>query len=290
MLPAATVSASEAGLRSGFREQGYIEGRDMLIQWLRSGTSIEDARPRAAELVRSKVDLIVALSTSTARAAMEATSMIPIVFVSADPVAAGLAQSLARPGANATGVSVVSPELAAKRLDLLLQLVPHTRRIAFLRNPYSAAAAMKMAEAHKAARQLGVHLQPFDARSAGEIDAAFHAIRRSQPDAILVDSDTAFLHESARITTAIRKTRIAAVFPWKEYHDHGALVSFGPDYADVMRRTASYVIKIFRGAKPDNLPVEEISKFDLMIDLRVAREIGIEVPQSLLLRADEVIR
>jgi len=239
MLPAATASASELGLRSGLREQGYIEGRDILIQWLRSGTSIEDARPRATEFVRSKADLIVALSTSTARAAMEATSTIPIVFVSADPVAAGLAQSLARPGANATGVSVVTPELAAKRLELLLHLVPHIRRIAFLRNPSSAAAAMKIAEAQKAARQLGVHLEPFDARNAREIQSALREIRRSRPDAILVDSDLALLDESARIVAAIRISKIAAVFPWREYHEHGALISYGPDYEDVMRRTAS---------------------------------------------------
>jgi putative tryptophan/tyrosine transport system substrate-binding protein len=290
LLPAARVSASEVGLRGGLREQGYVEGRDIVIAWRGSSNSIEDARPHVAELVRAKVDLIAALSTSTARAAMEATSTIPIVFVSSDPVAAGLAESLAKPGANATGVSVMSPELAAKRLDLLQQLMPHARRIAFLRNPSNASVAMKSAEAHRAARRLGMHLETFDARNTTQIETALRAIRRSAPDAILVDSDLVLLNESAKIVTAIRKARIPAVFPWREYHEHGALLSYGPDYGDVMRRAASYVIKILRGAKPANLPVEEISKFDLVIDLRVAREMNIEVPQSLLLRADELIR
>jgi putative ABC transport system substrate-binding protein len=149
---------------------------------------------------------------------------------------------------------------------------------------------MKIAEAQKAARRLGVHLEPFDARNAREIETALREIRRSGPDAILIDSDLALLNESARIVTAIRKSKIAAMFPWKKYHEHGALISYGPDYEDVMHRIASYVIKILTGVNPSNLPVEEISKFDLVIDLRVAREVNIEVPQSLLLRADEVIR
>jgi putative ABC transport system substrate-binding protein len=290
LLPAARVSASEVGLRGGLREQGYVEGRDIVIAWRGSGNAIEDARPQVAELVRAKVDLIAALSTSTARAAIEATSTIPIVFVSSDPVAAGLAESLAKPGANATGVSVMSPELAAKRLDLLQQLMPYARRIAFLRNPSNASVAMKSAEAQRAAHRLGMHLETFDARNTTQIETALRAIRRSAPDAILVDSDMVLLNESAKIVTAIRKARIPAVFPWREYHEHGALLSYGPDYGDVMRRAASYIIKILRGTKPGNLPVEEISKFDLVIDLRVAREMNIEVPQSLLLRADELIR
>jgi putative ABC transport system substrate-binding protein len=290
LLPAARVSASEVGLRGGLRELGYVEGRDLVIEWRGSSNSIEDARPLVAELVRGKVDLIAALSTSTAHAAIEATSTIPIVFVSSDPVATGLAATLAKPGANATGVSVMSPELAAKRLDLLQQLLPHARRIAFLRNPSNASMAMKSAEAQRAARGLGMHLETFDARNTTEIETALRAIRRSAPDAILVDSDLVLLSESAKIVTAIRKARIPAVFPWREYHEHGALLSYGPDYEDVMRRAAFYIVKILKGAKPADLPVEEISKFDLVIDLRVAREMNIEVPQSLLLRADKLIR
>ena len=290
LFPDALVSSSEVGLRDGLREQGYLEGRDIVIEWRRVGGSVEDARPHAAELVRSKVDLILALTTSSARAAMEATSTIPIVFVSADPVATGLAKSLVRPGGNATGLSVASPELAAKRLDLLHQVIPRARRVAFLRNPSNASIARQFAEAQKAARQIGVHLEAFDARNATEIDESLRAIQRSAPGAILVASDLGLLTEKARIASAIRKAKIPAMFPWKEYHEHGALMSYGPDLKDVTRRTAFYVVKILKGASPSNLPVEEVSKFDFVIDLRVARELKIEVPQELLFRADEVIR
>src|SRR5262245_8208752 len=197
LFPEALVSSSEAGLRDGLREQGYVEGQDIVIEWRRIGSSIDDARPHVTELVRSKVDLILALSTSLARAAMEATSTIPIVFVSADPVATGLAKSLARPGGNATGVSVVSPELVAKRLDLLHQALPHARRVAFLRNPSNASISQQTAEGQEAAARVGVHLQPFDARNAAQIDESLRAIQRSAPNAILIASDLLFLTEKS---------------------------------------------------------------------------------------------
>jgi putative ABC transport system substrate-binding protein len=290
LLPEAAVASSEVGLRDGLRDQDYLEGRDIVIEWRRIGGSIEDARPHVAELVRSKVALILALNTSSARAAMEATSTIPIVFVSADPVATGLAKSMARPGGNATGVSVASPELVAKRLDLLHQVLPHVRRIAFLRNPNNASIARQDAEAQKAAHQLGVQLEAFDARNAVEIETSLRAIQRSAPGAILVASDLWLLKEKARIASTIRKARIPAMFPWKEYHEHGALMSYGPDLKEVTRRTAFYIVRILKGASPADLPVEEISKFDLVFDLRVARELKIEVPEELLYRADEVIQ
>jgi len=290
LLPQVVASPAEVGLRDGLREQGYVDGQNIVIEWRRVGASVEDARPQAAELVRLKVDLILALTTSTARAAMEVTSTTPIVFVSADAVATGLVKSLARPGANATGVSVASPELAGKRLDLLHQLIPQARRIAFLRNPSNASIGPQFAEAQRAAHQLGVRLETFDARNAAQIDAALLAIQRSAPHAILVASDLGFLTENARIASAIRKGTIPAIFPWREYHEHGALMSYGPNLKQVYRRTAYYVAKVLKGARPTDLPVEEVSKFDLVIDLGVARELKIEVPQSLLLRADEVIR
>ena len=290
LLPAAAVASLEVGFRDGLREHDYVEGRDIVIEWRQIGGSVEDARPHVAELVRSKVALIMAPNTSSARAAMEATSRVPIVFVSADPVATGLAKSMARPSGNATGVSVVSPELVAKRLDLLHQVLPHVRRVAFLRNPSNANIAKQFAEAQKAARQLGVQLEAFDARNAAEIDTSLRAIQRSAPGAILVASDQWLLKEKTRIASAIRKARIPAMFPWKEYHEDGALMSYGPDLKEIWRRAAFYVVRILKGANPAELPVEEISKFDLVFDLRIARELKIEVPQELLYRADEVIR
>lgn len=290
LLPQALASSAEVTLRDALREQGYVEGQNMVIEWRRIGDSVDDARPHAAQFVRSKADLLLVLSTSAARAAMEATSTIPIVFLSGDPVATGLVKSLARPGANATGVSVASPEMTAKRLDLLHQLIPRARRIAFLRNPSNANVALQFAQAHNAARQFGMRLETFDARNAPEIDISIRAIRRSAPDAILVASDLGLLGERARIGSAIRKARIPAVFPWREYHEYGALMSYSPDLKEVWRRTASYAVKILKGAKPSDLPVEEISKFDLVIDRRVARELNLKVPEELLFRADEIIR
>ena len=290
LLPEAAVASLEVGLREGLREQDYVEGRDIVIEWRHIGGSVEDARPHVAELVRSKVAVIVAPNTSSARAAMEATRTIPIVFVSADPVATGLAKSMARPGGNATGVSAASPELVAKRLDLLHQILPHVRRIAFLRNPNNVSIALQFAEAQKAAHRLGLQLEAFDARDAAEIDTSLRAIQRSAPGAILVASDQWLLKEKARIASAIRKARIPAMFPWKEYHEDGALMSYGPDLKEMWRRTAFYVVRILKGANPAELPVEEVSKFDLVFDLRIARELKIQVPQELLYRADEVIR
>jgi len=290
LLPEDAVASLEGGLREGFREQGYVEGRDIVIEWRHIGGSIEDARPHVAALVRSKVALILAPNTSSARAAMEATSTIPIVFLSADPVATGLAKSMARPGGNATGVSVVSPELVAKRVDLLHQVLPHVRRVAFLRNPNNANIEKQSAEAQKTARQLGVQLEAFDARNAAEIDTSLRAIQRRAPGAILVASDQWLLKEKTRIASTIRKAKIPAMFPWKEYHEDGALMSYGPDLKEIWRRAAFYIVRILKGANPAELPVEEVSKFDLIFDLRIARELKIEVPEELLYRADEVIR
>jgi len=290
LVPQILTSPAEAGLREGLREQGYIEGQNIAIEWRRIGNSVEDAAPDAIEMAHSKLDLILALSTASARAVLQATSTIPIVFLSGDPVATGLVGSLAAPRGNATGVSANSAQLTGKRLDLLHQLVPRARRIAFLRNPSNAVLPAQFAEAQKAARQLGLHLETFDARGIADLDAALRALQRSAPHAVLIASDFGLLTENAKISSAIRKARIPAIFPWKEYHEHGALMSYGPDLKDTLRLTASYVARILKGAKPADLPVEELSRFDLVIDLRMARELKLEVPQSLLLRANEVIQ
>lgn len=290
LLPQILASPAEAGVREGLREQGYVEGRNIIIEWRRIGTSVEDATPHAIQLVHSKPELILALATTSARAAMQATRTIPIVFLSGDPVATGLAESLAKPGANATGVSAATPQLTAKRLELLHQVVPRARRVAFLVNASNAVLPAQFIEAQKAAHEFGLQLNTFDARNTGDLDAALRALQRSAPQAILVASDLGLLTEKANIASAIRKARVPAVFPWKEYHEHGALMSYGPDLKDALRQTASYVARILKGAKPGDLPIEQVSKFNLVIDLRVARELKLEVPQSLLLRANEIIQ
>jgi putative ABC transport system substrate-binding protein len=192
-------------------------------------------------------------------------------------------------------IAVLLPKAAVASLEVqtpgsAASVLPRVRRVAFLRNPNNASIGKQFAEARKAAHRLGLQLEAFDARDAAEIDTSPRTIQRSAPEAILVASDQWLLKEKARIASAIRKARIPAMFPWKEYHEDGALMSYGPDLKEMWRRTAFYVVRILRGANPAELLVEEVSKFDLVFDLRIARELKIEVPQEPLYRADEVIR
>jgi putative ABC transport system substrate-binding protein len=280
----------EDGLRQGLNELGYIEGKSIIIEWRRSAGQGEELRSLATELARSKVELIVGLGTPSARALMEATSTIPVVFHVGDPVAMGLAASIARPGGHATGVSVLSTELTAKRLELLQLLVPRARRILYLWNGSNPAAAPLREEAQHAAQKLGLRLESVNAGTIPEIDRALRDMRRSGADGCLLGGDLLYVAEHARITRAIREARLPTVFPYPEFHDSGALISYGPSLKANMRRVARYIDKILKGEKVSELPVDQVSKFELVVDLREARSMGIEVPQMLLYRADEVIK
>ncbi|MGH8767267.1 MAG: ABC transporter substrate-binding protein [Burkholderiales bacterium] len=279
----------EEGLRQGLREHGYVEGKSIIIEWRRSAGTDEELRSLAADLAGSKVDLIVAPGSPAARAAMEKTA-IPVVFMSGDPVAAGFAVSLARPGGNGTGVSVVTPEMTQKRMEFLKEVVPNARRVAYLRNPTNPLSGPLLNEAKTAAHTLGVALEVFDARNVGELDASLDAMRRSKADGFLVAQDLFLLANKSKICRAMRKTKRPAVFPVREYHDEGVLMSYGANLKEAMRRAAAYVDKILKGAKPSELPIEQLSSYEFVVNLRVAREMGIDVPQSILLRADEVIK
>jgi ABC-type uncharacterized transport system substrate-binding protein len=281
-------SFDEEGFRQGLSELGYVEGKTIVIEWRRFLGNVEQLRPAADELVRSKVDIIVTCSTPATRAALEATKTIPIVFTAAgDPVATGLAESLAKPGANATGVSLLSTELYPKRLDLLRQLAPHARRVAFIVN---VAGSFQLTPTEAAAKALHIRLDVYNTRNAREVDAALHAIPWSSIDGVLIGGDVVALAQGAKIAQAIRKARLPAVFPWRQFHEYGVMMSYGPDSREVMRRGAYYVDRILKGARPSDLPAEQVSKVDLIIDLRMAREMGIKVPPELMYRADEVIR
>jgi len=288
LMPA--VVAMEEGLRQGLQELGYIEDKNIIIDWRRSAGTDQELRSLAADLVRSKAEIIVAAGTAATRAAMETTTTVPVVFHVGDPVASGFAASLAQPGGNGTGVSVIASELIAKRLELLHQLMPRAKRVLLLINPSNPAAAQLMGEVQKAARTLGLHVETLNARNIAEIDAALRKMRRTVADACLVGGDLIYLAEKARIARAIRENRMPAVFAYREFHEDGALMSYGPSLKATMRSAAKYVDKILKGAKPADLPIEQISKYDLVIDLRVAREMGITVPQELLFRADKVIQ
>jgi putative tryptophan/tyrosine transport system substrate-binding protein len=284
------VTSMEEGLRQGLRELGYIEGKSIVIEWRRSTGTREELQLLAADLIRSKVELIVTAGTAATSAAMETTTTVPVLFHVGNPVASGFAASLARPGGNGTGVSVISAELTPKRLELLHLLVRRAKRIVYLRNPSNPMAQQLLDEVQKAALILGLRVETLDARNVPEIDAALDKLRRSAANGCLVGGDLLYLAEKARISRAIRENRMPAVFAYREFHEDGALMSYGPSLKATMRSVAPYVDKILKGAKPADLPIEQISKFQLVIDLRVAREMGITVPQELLFRADEVIR
>jgi len=241
------------------------------------------------DLARSRVEVIVAFSTPAARVALKETSL-PIVFVAGDPVSSGLAQSLAHPGGQGTGVSMLNRELAGKRIELLRQLTPGTRRVDFLMNPSNPLDVRMLEEAKDAARALGVELIVLRASNAAELNARLLAMSRRAADGLVVSNDLLFLADRANITQAVRKTKLPAIFPFKEYHQGGALISYGPSAMEGTRKAAAYVVKILEGAKPSDLPIEQISDLELVIDLRVAHELRINVPQEVLFRADELIR
>ena len=289
LIPRLSHSPFEEGMRDALRELGYVEGKNIFIELRRSAGSETEMRSLALDLARSKVDLIVTRGSPATRAALEATAL-PIVFVAGDPVASGFAASLARPGGNGTGVSVVSSELNTKRLELLHQLVPRARRIVYLWNPANPVEAHTLDESRKAARTLGVKLDTLEARNAGEIDAALSALRRSPPDALVLSAEGFFVEHKAKIAEAVRKAGIPAMFHTREYHDARVLMSYGPSEKEVARMLAGYVDKILKGAKPADLPIEQPTKFELVVNLKIAKAIGITVPQSILLRADELIR
>jgi len=285
--PYANAPANE-GLREGLRELGYVEDESIAVERRSAGTQ-EELRSAAADLVRQEVNVIVVFSTPAARVALDATT-VPVVFLVGDPVSTGLAASLARPAGNATGVSLIYAELNTKRLEILQRLVPGAQRIGCLLNSSNPASVLQFEATQKAARSLGLQLIKLDARNAAEVDAAVLSLSHSAVDGILVTGDLLLFANNARFASVMREARLPAVFPSKEWHTDDVLLTYGPNLREAGRRMAVYVDKILQGAKPADLPIEQMSMYELVIDLRVARDLSLEVPQDLLLSADEVIR
>jgi len=290
---AANPHTREAFLQ-GLRDLGYVEGRNVVIEY-RDAEGKDDRLPAlAAELVALKVDVIVAAAgTLAALAAKQATRTISIVFIAVgDPVTSGLVTSLPRPGGNLTGLSAVSPELASKWLELLKQAVSRVSRVAFLWQPGALGGTDKevLKEAEVAARALGVRLQFVEARGPADIDKAFSDMTRARAGALAVLSTPMFNSERRRLLDLAAKNRLPTMFSFRGYVDAGGLMSYGPNLADLFRRAATYVDKILKGAKPADLPVEQPTKFELVINLKTAKTLGLTIPPSLLQRADEVIR
>jgi putative ABC transport system substrate-binding protein len=248
-------------------------------------------RGLAAELIDAKVDILVTAGSEAALAAKQVTSSIPIVMATGgDPVELGLAAGLARPGGNVTGVISLIAQLTVKRLELPKQLIPRAARIAIVRDPDNRSSALSLRAAEGAAKSLGVVVQGFSVRNSREVDAVFVAMKRARADAAILAENTVFIAERRRIADLAVTHRLPMMFAAKEYAEAGGFLSYGTDYPDLFRRAAMYVDKILKGAKPADLPIEQPTKFEFVINLKTAKALGLTIPQSVLLRADEVIQ
>ena len=287
----ATAHVVEA-FRQGLGELGYVEGKSIVIEYRWAGGKTERLPDLAAELVRLKVDVIVVVGPDPTAAVKAATTAIPVVFVVvADPVGLGIVSSLARPGGNITGFATVVPEgHPAKMLELLKEVVPRASRMAVLVNPSFKIHALFLPQSVAAAEALKVRLHIVEARGPDEFESAFKAATRQRAEAIQVYGDhITFIHR-ARIAELAAKSRLPAIYLVKEYVEAGGLMSYGPSMPDLYRRAPTYVDKILKGAKPADLPVQQPTKFELVINLKTAKALGVTIPQSILIRADEVIQ
>jgi putative ABC transport system substrate-binding protein len=280
----------EEAFRQGLRELGYVEGQNIVIEYRWANFKPDGASTLAAELVRLKVDVIVSTGGPVpALAAKRATKTIPIVFIAGDPVGVGLVTRLNRPGGNLTGVDAFAGELNVKRLDLLKGAVPGVSRVAVLANPASPATARRLKELEGAARALRVKLHVLEARERQEIDAAFTAMARERAEALLVMTDPMFFPQRERIVDLAAKHRLPGIFEQREFAEAGGLLSYAANLADMYRRLATYVDKILKGAKPADLPIEQPTKFEFVINLKTAKTLGLTIPPPILFRADHVI-
>jgi putative ABC transport system substrate-binding protein len=281
-----------AAFRQGLRERGWVEGQNIVIEVRFAEGKVDRLPALVAELIRLKVDIIVTTSSATTWAAKDATKSIPIVMaVSADALGEGLVTSLAHPGGNITGMTfLVGPEIAGKHLELLKEVTPTATRVAVLTNPTNRSHATLTRELQAAARAFGVQLQVFDARSPDQLDNAFAAMTRERAAALLVLTDSMFVGQRRRVADLAARSRLPAMYYQREFVDAGGLISYGASLSDIFRRAATHVDKILRGAKPGDIPVEQPTKFELVINFKTAKALGVTIPQSLLLRADEVIQ
>jgi putative ABC transport system substrate-binding protein len=275
-------------LEERLRQLGWIDGRTVAIVYRWTEERGERTTPFAEELVRLKVDVIFTSGTPNIVAAKQATASIPIVFTGADPVGTGLVTSLARPGANTTGLSQMSPDLAGKRLQLLHQVLPELRQVAVLGNVDNPGVVAEMGEAQSAGRILGLEVTPAPIRRADDIFAAFAAIK-GRVQAVYVAGDPLVGTNRVRIITLALGARLPTVFNVRDHVEAGGLMSYGPNFDDLFRRAGDYIDRILRGAKPSDLPVEQPTKFDLVVNLTTAKALDLTVPPTLLALADEVI-
>ena len=289
LSPSVTALWDQA-FRQGLRDLGWVEGKNISIDYRYAEGRTDRLPDLAADLVRQKVDVIVTSVTPDALAAQKATKVIPIVMATTgDPVAIGLVDNLARPGGNVTGLSQIGGELIGKRLELLKEIVPQLSRVAVLWNPQNAGSTNTWKSIQLAARQLGVGLHSLEARSPNDFAKAFEDAARARAGGLIIIADPLFGGNLKRIADLAATNRLPSIFQTREFVDAGGLMAYGPDRSALFRRAAAYVDKILKGAKPSELPVEQPTKFELVINLKTAKAIGLAIPRSVLLRVDEII-
>jgi ABC-type uncharacterized transport system substrate-binding protein len=277
--------------RQGLKEFGYIEGKNIAIEYRYAEGKADRLPVLAADLVGLKVDVIVASSTPNVLAVRKASATIPIVFVSiSDPVASGLVASLARPGGNITGLTILAPELSGKRLELLKEAVPNVIRVATLWNSANPAQELQWKDMQAAAQELRLQLQSLEVRSSNDFDSAFEAALRERAQALITTPEPLINTYLKRIVEFADKNRLPAMYASPQFVDAGGLMSYAPDYTHQYRRAATYVDKILKGANPADLPVEQPKKFEFLINLKAAKQIGLTIPPTVLARADRVIK
>jgi putative tryptophan/tyrosine transport system substrate-binding protein len=292
LLVSYSLESKEAqAFRQGLREAGYVEGRDVVIEWRSAGGDYARIPELVADLIQHKVDVIVVDTTLATRAAKRATSTIPIVMADvADPVGSGLVASLAHPGENVTGLTIMTSELSAKRLQLLKETIPRLTRIAVLWNPDTPYHPKMIQDLKAAAPLLSMELSFVSARTPEEFGPAFSGVSRAHAQALYVIEDGFFFSHRTTIAKLASKARLPIIFGLRPFADEGALMSYGPNVGDLFRRSAEYVDKILKGANPGDLPIQQPTKFDLVVNLKTAKALGLTIPQSILLQAGEVIR
>jgi putative ABC transport system substrate-binding protein len=284
-------SGVEEVFRQALRQLGYVEGQNIVIEGRFAERKLERLPDLAAELVRLKVDVIVTITTPAAQAAKNATATIPVVMAgSADPVELGLVASLARPGENISGITDQAIELIPKRLELLKESVPKASRVAVVWNSADRAMTLRYRQVEAAAQALGVRVQPFGVRDPSDFDGAFSAMNRERPDAIFIISDALTNIHRKRVLDFAATNRLPAMYEDNRYVNDGGLMSYGPSFSDMWPRAAYYVDKILKGARPGDLPVEQPTRYYLIINLKTAKALGLRIPQSVLIRADQVIQ
>ncbi len=290
-LRPAGPSPNREAFRQGLRDLGYVEGQNIVIEYRHAPDRADQLPSLAAEFVSLKVDVIVAAGSQAVRAAQQATRSIPIVMTSSsDPVGTGFVASLARPGGNITGLSLLSPELSGKRLELLKEVVPQVSRVAVLWDPDDPPAKLSLKETEDAAKALGVQLQILETRDPSDFESAFRTAIRARVRALVLVTAPIMNTHAKQIGELAVKNSLPSISYAREYPEAGGLMSYGTNFADLYYRAATYVDKILKGAKPADLPVEQPMKFELVINLKTAKQIGLTIPQSVLFRADKVIK